>query len=93
MRSAAPSQNVSGGTGSESGPTVVRWRIVALLVFSVALNYVDRGSLSIAAPELNKELYLRPAQMGVLFSAFFWSYAGFMVAAGWLADRYRSPWS
>jgi MFS transporter, ACS family, D-galactonate transporter len=88
MRGATPSQDVPGGTGSESGPTAVRWRIVTLLVFSVALNYIDRGSLSIAAPELNKELYLRPDQMGLLFSAFFWSYAGFMVVAGWLADRY-----
>jgi MFS family permease len=55
---------------------------------SVAVNYIDRGSLSLAAPVLNKELHLAADQMGLLFSAFFWSYAGFMVVAGWLADRY-----
>jgi len=36
-----------------------------------------------------KELLLSPAQMGLLFSSFFWSYAGFLVVAGWLADRYE----
>ncbi len=88
MLSAAPTQNVARSAGLEFRPTLEQWRIIALLVLSVASNYVHRGSLSIAAPELNKELYLPPAQMGLLFSAFFWSYAGFMVVAGWLADRY-----
>ncbi|MFN8009088.1 MAG: MFS transporter [Terriglobia bacterium] len=76
------------GTGTRSGSGTAQWGIVALLVISVAMNYIDRGSLSIAAPELNKELHFPPSQMGLLFSAFFWSYAGFMVFAGWLADRH-----
>lgn len=65
-----------------------RWQILALLVASVAINYIDRGNLSIAAPVLGKELLLSPPQMGLLLSAFFWSYASFMVLAGWLVDRY-----
>jgi ACS family D-galactonate transporter-like MFS transporter len=68
--------------------TVAQSRLMTLLVVSVAINYIDRGSLSIAAPALHSDLSLQPAQMGVLFSAFFWSYAGFMVVAGWLADRF-----
>jgi MFS transporter, ACS family, D-galactonate transporter len=64
------------------------WRVMVLLVFSAGINYIDRGSLSVAAPVLGKAFFLSPTQMGLLFSAFFWSYAGFMVVAGWLADRY-----
>lgn len=64
------------------------WRVMVLLVFSAGINYIDRGSLSVAAPVLGKAFSLSPTQMGLLFSAFFWSYAGFMVVAGWLADRY-----
>src|SRR5262249_52654768 len=69
-------------------PSFAQWRVIALLVISVAVNYIDRGSLSSAAPLLSQDLFLRPDQMGLLFSAFFWSYAGFMVMAGWLADRF-----
>jgi ACS family D-galactonate transporter-like MFS transporter len=88
MLNATPSQNLRGSTGLKSGPTDTQWRIIALLVVSVAMNYIDRGSLSIAAPALNQEFHFHPSQMGLLFSAFFWSYAGFMVVAGWLADRH-----
>jgi MFS family permease len=59
-----------------------------LLVVSVAINYLDRGILSVSAPLLQRELTLSPTQMGMLFSAFFWSYAVFQLFAGWLVDRY-----
>ncbi len=88
MHPATPTPVAPGGT--EVRPTATQWRIIALLVLSVAINYIDRGSLSVAAPALNEEMALPPDQMGLLFSAFFWSYAGFMVIAGWLADRYPS---
>src|SRR5215831_14167633 len=52
-----------------------RWRVFSLLL--------------IAAPVLKNELMISPAQMGLLFSAFFWSYAAFLIVAGWLADRYK----
>lgn len=46
-----------------------RW-ILALLVASIFINYVDRGSLSIAAPLLENELSLSPLEMGHLLGAF-----------------------
>ena len=67
-----------------------RWRIFSLLLFSAAMNYIDRGTLSVAAPTLAEELLLSPAQMGFLLSSFFWSYASFLIVAGWLADRYQT---
>jgi MFS transporter, ACS family, D-galactonate transporter len=62
------------------------------MVISVAINYIDRGNLSIAAPLLSAELNLSPAQLGMLFSAFFWSYALLQIFSGWLADRYNVIW-
>jgi sugar phosphate permease len=44
--------------------------IVALLAISVFINYIDRGSLSIAAPALKDELGLSPWQLGILLSSF-----------------------
>ncbi len=66
--------------------------LLLLLALSVAINYIDRGALSVSAPLLAKELSLDPSQMGMLFSAFFWSYALFQLVAGWLVDRYDVKW-
>ncbi len=63
--------------------------VLILLVVSVAINYLDRGVLSVSAPILQRELTLSPTEMGLLFSAFFWSYAVFQLVAGWLVDRYE----
>jgi MFS family permease len=66
--------------------------ILILLVFSIAINYLDRGVLSVSAPLIARELSLSPTQLGLLLSAFFWSYAGFQLVAGWLVDRYPVKW-
>ena len=60
----------------------------ALLCVSVWINYIDRGNLGVAAPVLQPELHLGPTEMGVLLSAFFWTYSLLQPAAGWLVDRY-----
>ena len=72
---------------SESPLQRHRWRLVGLLSLSVFINYVDRGNLSVAAPMLGRELALSPAQLGLLFSAFFWTYSLCQIPAGWLVDR------
>ncbi len=62
--------------------------VVALLAISVFINYIDRSNLSIAAPLLKDELSLSASRLGILLSAFFWTYAGFQLLAGWLVDRF-----
>ncbi len=68
------------------------WRALILLVLSVGINYIDRANLSVAAPDLRAELGMNPAQLGMLLSAFFWTYASFQIVAGWLVDRYDVNW-
>jgi MFS transporter, ACS family, D-galactonate transporter len=63
--------------------------VLALLAFSVFINYIDRGNLSIAAPMLKDELGLSGAQLGMLLSSFFWTYGLFQILSGWLVDRFR----
>ena len=58
-----------------------------LLALSVLINYVDRGNLSIAAPLLKDELGLSASQLGILFSAFFWTYTILLFACGLFIDR------
>lgn len=66
--------------------------LLVLLVLAVGINYVDRGSLSVVKTEVSTEFGLDPMQMGLLFSAFFWSYALCQIAAGWFVDRYDVKW-
>jgi len=59
-----------------------------LLILSVLINYIDRGNLSIAAPLLKDELGLSASQLGILFSAFFWTYTVMLFVCGWFIDRF-----
>jgi len=45
--------------------SVTQWRVLWLLVFSVCINYIDRGTLSVAAPQITSEMKLTPIEMGV----------------------------
>jgi MFS family permease len=65
------------------------WLLLALLVASISINYIDRSNLSVAAPDLRRELSLTPQRVGVLLGAFFWTYAMFQLVSGWLVDRYN----
>jgi len=61
--------------------------VVALLAIGMLINYIDRGSLSTAAPLIKDQLHLTNTQVGLLLSAFFWAYTPFQPIAGWLAER------
>ena len=65
-------------------PTRTRFVILALLFFSVVINYLDRANLSIAGPALEKELTIHSIRMGLYFSAFGWSYVLCQVPGGWM---------
>ncbi len=60
-----------------------------LLAISLLINYVDRGNLSLAAPLLKNELHLTAWQLGILFSAFFWTYTALQFVMGWVVDRFE----
>jgi len=62
--------------------------LVLLLGTAVFLNYVDRGSLAVAAPVMKGELGLSNEAYGWAVSAFFWVYAPVQLFAGWLCDRF-----
>jgi MFS family permease len=66
--------------------------VLVLLGLSVFINYIDRANLSVAAPLLKDELGLSHSQLGVLLSAFFWTYASMQLLAGWLVDRFEVKW-
>lgn len=66
--------------------------VLVLLAVAVFINYIDRGNLSLAAPLLKDELGLSGSQLGILLSAFFWTYACLQPISGWLVDRVNVNW-
>jgi MFS transporter, ACS family, D-galactonate transporter len=70
-----------------------RW-VLGLLVISAFINYVDRATLSVGAASIQTELRLSDYQLGLLLSAFFWSYAALQLfaIAGVLVDRFHVGW-
>lgn len=66
-----------------------RHRLLVMLFITVVITYLDRSNLSIAAPSIAQDLQLDPAQMGLVFSAFGWSYALLQIPGGMLVDRAR----
>jgi MFS transporter, ACS family, D-galactonate transporter len=67
----------------------VRWvPILALVAVGTMINYLDRTVLGIAAPFLTKDLGLTAAKMGLVFSAFSWSYALLQIPGGIFLDRF-----
>jgi len=64
-----------------------RFRILALIAVGTMINYLDRTVLGIAAPSMGTELHISATTMGLIFSAFSWSYAAGQIPGGWLLDR------
>src|SRR6185369_12004670 len=64
-----------------------RWTVVALIFLGILISYVDRGNLGIAASAIMRDFQFPPASMGMLLSAFFWTYALFQIPAGYIVDR------
>jgi ACS family D-galactonate transporter-like MFS transporter len=68
----------------------VRFFMLALIAFGTVINYLDRSVLGIAAPLLRTELGIDAALMGIVFSAFSWTYAASQIPGGILLDRFGS---
>ena len=64
-----------------------RWIVVALIFTGILISYIDRGNLGIAASAIMREFQFPPSSMGMLLSAFFWTYAIFQIPAGFIVDR------
>ncbi len=81
---------MSGGQSASepAGSSKSRWVVLLLLCLMYLITYLDRVSLSNAAPVISKEFGFSQAAMGVIFSAFIWAYAFFQVPGGWLGDRF-----
>ena len=70
-----------------TGPSRARLFILALITIGTMINYLDRSVLSVAAKPLQADLHINAAMMGVVFSAFSWTYALSQIPGGMLLDK------
>jgi ACS family D-galactonate transporter-like MFS transporter len=81
---------ISAAATARGLPTRRRWFMLVLLLIATVINYVDRVNISIIAPFMAKDLGLDKIHMGMIFSAFAWTYAIALIPAGFIADRFGS---
>jgi ACS family hexuronate transporter-like MFS transporter len=77
-----------------SGRTPVKYWLLCLLLFAATtLNYLDRQTVSILAPTIQRELRLDNAALGLVFSAFYYTYTFAQFAVGMVLDRSHLRWT
>lgn len=87
VNKAEPQMNISAGSKVESMWKSKRLYVMIMLFLASLINYIDRVSMSIAAPAVSKEFAWDPATMGIVLSSFLWAYAFCLVPVGWLTDK------
>jgi MFS transporter, ACS family, hexuronate transporter len=70
-----------------------KWRICGLLFLATTLNYLDRQTLSILAPILQREMHLDNEALGWLFAVFYYAYTFSQFAVGPILDRSHLRWA
>lgn len=68
-------------------PSIVRWKILAILALASFISYALRTNLSFAAPEMMADLGLDEIQWGWVLAGFTVGYALFQFPGGILGDR------
>jgi ACS family hexuronate transporter-like MFS transporter len=69
-----------------------KWQLCFILFLATTLNYLDRQTMSILAPSLQKELHLDNEALGWLFAAFYYAYTFSQMAVGPVLDRSNLRW-
>ncbi len=75
-------------TGPRPRSVSATTNVLALLCAMYFINYIVRVNVSTASAAFQPELHLTSTQVGLVFSAFGYSYLVFQVAGGWIADTF-----
>jgi ACS family hexuronate transporter-like MFS transporter len=65
-----------------------KWIVVVLMLFATVINYMDRQALNSVSSHIKRDFSLNEEGYGSIEAWFGYSYAVFLVVAGFLADRW-----
>jgi ACS family D-galactonate transporter-like MFS transporter len=83
----ATTQQINSSSASVKSKS--KFGVLALIFLSVVINYMDRTNISVAAQAISDDLELSKVQMGIIFSAFAWTYSIMQIPGGMLVDSIR----
>src|SRR5436190_18101200 len=69
-----------------------KWSIVLMMLLATVINYIDRQTLGSVASFIKAEFNLNEQGYGTLEACFGYSYAAFLILAGFVADRWNLRW-
>ena len=70
-----------------------RWlRIIPVAFIMYTIAFVDRTNISLAMPQIGRELHMDPTQQGNAFGLFFIGYVLLQIPGGYLAERWSAKW-
>lgn len=75
-------------TNDSNKSNKARFRVLAFLFINVIINYMDRSNISVAATAISTDLKLSTVEIGLIFSAFGWTYVAFQIPGGIIIDRF-----
>ncbi|HET6500246.1 MAG TPA: MFS transporter [Amycolatopsis sp.] len=70
----------------------VRWQMATLVAASVLVNYYDRNVIALAEKPIQDAFHLSLGTVGIVLSAFSWSYLVVQIPVGMLLDRVGIKW-
>jgi MFS family permease len=70
-----------------------RWlRIIPVAFIMYTIAFVDRTNISLAMPEIGRDLHMDPTQQGNAFGFFFIGYVLLQIPGGYIAERWSAKW-
>jgi MFS transporter, ACS family, D-galactonate transporter len=69
-----------------------RWKIAALVGTGVIINYYDRNALALATKPIEDEFHLSLGTVGIVLSAFSWTYLVVQIPIGAVLDHVGIKW-
>jgi ACS family hexuronate transporter-like MFS transporter len=69
-----------------------KWWVVVMMLLATVVNYMDRQALGSMASFIKADFHLNEEGYGTLESVFGYSYAVFLIVAGFMADRWNLRW-
>jgi MFS family permease len=77
--------------GGISSGTSSRWlHIIPVALIMYTISFVDRTNISLALPQISRDLHLDPQQAGTVAGIFFWGYLVLQIPGGHLAKHWSA---
>ena len=65
-----------------------RFKLVFMSFLAIFICYIDRVNISVAIIPMQQQFGWSEAQVGIVFSSFYFGYMFTMILGGYLADKY-----